>query len=261
LNQALQARRIDTLSAIETPEGITLGLRAAGPMPRALAWLIDAAIRVGALFVLSTAFAFLGQAGSGFFLVSMFLLLWFYTVFFEVLNQGRTPGKMAMKIRVVRANGTPVGWLASFQRNLLRTVDMLPFFYGFGLVASLIDSKGRRIGDWVADTLVVYIDPPIKVASLPHGPNVALPLPLSIDEQTAVVSFAERCALLTTERQVEIAEQLSELTGCKGMLAVNKLLGMAGTIVGRDPNTPPPPPPIYVGPQVARSAIDKQGPR
>jgi uncharacterized RDD family membrane protein YckC len=249
LSGSTLSRRIDTLSAIETPEGITLGLRAAGPMPRAIAWLIDAGIRMGLLMVFSTVLAFLGQAGEGIYLVLLFFVLWFYPVFFEVANQGKTPGKMLMKIRVVRANGTPIGWLASFQRNLLRTVDMLPFFYGFGLVACMIDSKGRRIGDWVADTLVVYVDLPAKAASIPFGANVPLPMMLSLEEQTALVSFAERSTLLTPERQIEIADQLFALTGMRGPAAVQQLLGMAGTIVGRDTSAPPPPPPVYVVPR------------
>jgi uncharacterized RDD family membrane protein YckC len=249
LKATLSQARIDTLSAIETPEGITLGLRAAGPLPRAIAWLLDAAIRLGIIFVAAMFLGLLGDAGSGVYLIVMFLLLWFYTVFFEVLNQGKTPGKMLMRIRVVRANGTPVGWLASFQRNLLRTVDMLPFFYGFGFVACLIDSKGRRIGDWVADTLVVYADPPTKAISIPFGPNVPLPLSLSMEEQTAIVSFAERSALLTIERQMEMADQLHALTGASGIAGVAQLFGMAGTIIGRDPNAPPPPPSPFAVPR------------
>jgi hypothetical protein len=177
------------------------------------------------------------------------VLLWFYNVFFEVLNQGKTPGKMLMRIRVVRANGTPIGWLASFQRNLLRTVDTLPFFYGFGLVACLMDAKGRRIGDWVADTLVVYVDPPIKIVSIPFGPNVPVPVGLNVEEQTAIVSFAERSAMLTPERQIEIANQLHGLTGVHGPAAVAQLFGMAGTIIGRDPNAPPPPPHTFAVPK------------
>jgi hypothetical protein len=37
---------LDTIRAIETPEGVTIELRLAGPVPRALAWVIDFAIRV-----------------------------------------------------------------------------------------------------------------------------------------------------------------------------------------------------------------------
>ena len=57
---------------------------------------------------------------------------------------------------MVNGNGAPVGWLPAVVRNLLRTVDMLPFGYASGLVASLADPHGRRLGDLVAGTLVVH---------------------------------------------------------------------------------------------------------
>ena len=44
-----QAELLDTLRAVETPEGITLDLRLAGPAPRALAWLIDSLIKYAVL--------------------------------------------------------------------------------------------------------------------------------------------------------------------------------------------------------------------
>jgi uncharacterized RDD family membrane protein YckC len=239
LTTSAQPQAIDTLSAIETPEGITLGLRAAGVMPRALAWLIDSGIRVAALMFFSMILQAFGEAGQGIFLILMFLLLWFYNVVFEVLNHGRTPGKQTMKLRVVRANGTPIGWVASFQRNLMRTVDMLPFFYGFGLLACLIDKNSRRIGDRVADTLVVYVETPSTAYVAIAVENKPLPLPLSASEQTALVAFAERAASLTTERQIEIAEQLEPITGVTGHASVHYVLGMAGTILGRSGEAPP----------------------
>src|SRR3546814_4544908 len=77
--------------------------------------------------------------------VVAFLLLWAYPVVFEAMFNGQTPGKRAMELRVVSADGAPVGWLASIVRNLLRAVDALPVGYGFGLVASLADPHGRRL--------------------------------------------------------------------------------------------------------------------
>src|SRR3546814_8666375 len=65
-------------------------------------------------------------------------------ILIEAMFNGQTPGKRAMELRVVSADGAPVGWLASIVRNLLRAVDALPVGYGFGLVASLADPHGRR---------------------------------------------------------------------------------------------------------------------
>lgn len=224
---------LDTVYAVETPEGISLGLRAAGCMPRALAWLIDLTIRIGILIGLSGLLALLGKTGEGVYLIVVFVVLWFYPVVFEVLRNGQTPGKQAMGLRVIRANGTPIDWLSSFQRNLLRTVDMLPFFYGFGLIACLLDRHSRRIGDLIADSLVVYVAPRPVLSKLAASALVPLPVLLNAQEQTALVSFAERAPGLTPERQIEIAERAGALTGAQGWEAVCRVLGMAGTVLGR----------------------------
>ena len=66
------ALMLDTVREIHTPEGVALRLPAAGPVPRAFAWLIDLAIRFGLLLLASTVFALLGRAGSGLYLVLLF---------------------------------------------------------------------------------------------------------------------------------------------------------------------------------------------
>jgi uncharacterized RDD family membrane protein YckC len=101
----------------------------------------------------------------------MFVVFWFYPVLFEVLDRGRTPGKRALGLRVIAVNGAPVGWLAAFTRNLLRTVDMLPFGYATGLIASLADPWGRRLGDMVAGTLVVHNARPHDPQARPWAPR------------------------------------------------------------------------------------------
>ena len=73
-----QAELLDTLRAVEAPEGITLDLRLAGPAPRALAWLIDSLIKYVVLLGILIALGFLGETGLGFWFLSLFLLEWFY---------------------------------------------------------------------------------------------------------------------------------------------------------------------------------------
>ena len=112
---------LDTLRPVETPEGLALDLRCAGVVPRALAWVVDAGIRLGILTALMTVAGLFGKGGSGIAMVAMFLLLWAYPIVFEVLRDGQTPGKSALGLRVVGDNGTPVTWLPSIVRNLMRT--------------------------------------------------------------------------------------------------------------------------------------------
>lgn len=224
---------LDTVAQVQTPEGIALPLRTAGPMPRAIAWAVDAAIRIGVIWIVSIPILFVGRSGRGLYAIALFAVLWFYPVLFEVLRDGQTPGKRVMQLRVVNANGTPVTWLASFLRNLLRTVDMLPVFYGFGLVASLADARSRRLGDIVAGTLVVYADPPRKAVEVPMVPVVLPSHSLKLDERAAIVEFAERARQLTPERQEELANLLPALTDARGTLAVQRLFGIANGILGR----------------------------
>src|SRR3546814_7772050 len=116
-------------------------------VPRALAWLIDLGIRFGVLSVSTALIGVRGKAGIGLYFVVAFLLLWAYPVVFEAMFNGQTPGKRAMELRVVSADGAPVGWLASIVRNLLRAVDALPVGYGFGLVASLADRSEEHTSE------------------------------------------------------------------------------------------------------------------
>jgi uncharacterized RDD family membrane protein YckC len=224
---------LDTLTLVETPEGIALQLRSAGAMPRACAWVLDTLLRAGGLWLVATLLAVLGAGGMGIYLIVLFATMWIYPVLFEVLRDGQTPGKRVMRLRVVNANGTPVTWLASIVRNLMRTVDMLPFCYAFGLLGCLIDRHGRRLGDIVAGTLVVYAEAPSKLAAAPDVPIVQPPLPLPPDERAAIVDFAERSAQLTPERQQELAMLLPMLTRARGAAAVQRLHGMACAFLGR----------------------------
>ncbi|RDZ26816.1 RDD family protein [Lysobacter silvisoli] len=224
---------LDTYREVVTPEGVALRLPAAGPVPRALAWGIDLCIRLVLLFIGGLVFGLLGDGGMGAYLVVMFLLLWFYHVAFEAMWDGRTPGKRALGLRVVASNGAPVGWMGSFLRNLLRTVDMLPVGYAFGLVASYADPWGRRLGDMVAGTLVVHDVRRHDTATTPPEPAMAPPEPLLPHEQAAMVAFAERAPRLTAARQAELADLAQPLTGQHGAAGVARLYGIANWLLGR----------------------------
>jgi len=223
---------LDTFREVVTPEGVSLHLPAAGPVPRALAWLIDLGIRGGLMMVCSMVFAVLGRGGVGLYAVALFVVVWFYPVVFEA-TWGRTPGKRALGLRVVAANGAPVGWLASFVRNLLRVVDMLPFAYTAGLVTSLADPWSRRLGDMVAGTLVVH-EPRADTVRPPPTEAVMAPSAMLLPyEQSALIAFAERAPRLTHERQVELAELAQPLVHAHGALAVERLYAIANWLLGR----------------------------
>lgn len=225
---------LDTTRSISTPEGIVLTLRLAGPVPRAIAWAIDLAIRAVILFAASLAIAILYKAGYAVYLLAAFLLEWLYPVFFEVYWGGATPGKRWLGIQVLHDDGTPVRWPASLTRNLLRTVDFLPMLYFLGFFAMVCHRDFKRLGDLAADTLVVYRDARIVEPDVPRAAPVAPAVPLSIDDQRAVLDFAERAGKLTDERAVELADIPKSLTGdIQGKPGVARLIGIANHLLGR----------------------------
>lgn len=231
---------IDSSRALETPEGVVLELRLAGPSVRALAWAIDMAIRFAVYLGLGMLLPLLGGAGMGLWLITMFLVEWFYPVVFEVLARGQTVGKMALGIQVLCDDGTPVGWSASTVRNFLKFVDFLPVLYGAGLLSMLVQRDFKRLGDLAAGTLVVYAERRVPRQLRPsaepvaeNGESVALPtLPLTLEEQQALVAFADRRRELTAERAEELVDLLEPLTGITGPEAVNRVRRLASVYAG-----------------------------
>jgi uncharacterized RDD family membrane protein YckC len=216
----VSALRLDNTAEVEAPELVRFRYRLAGPVRRGLAYLIDLAVR---LLVLSLFWVFLTMvmgvahgASTGVILVAAFALEWGYYVVFETTGDGRSPGKRALSLRVVKEGGFPVGFIDSVLRNLLRAADFLPVGYPLGLVVMSSDPRYRRIGDQVAGTLVVIeeqahvaepleISPPItaeELAGLPPRPH------LSAAEREALDLFVRRADLLLAQR-VELAEKVA----------------------------------------------------
>lgn len=224
---------LDTVREVYTPEGIALRLPAAGPVPRAMAWAIDLAVRMALLMVVAAIVAVLQEAGYGLYLIAYFVVFWGYPILFEVLWDGQTPGKRALELRVIADDGAPVGWIGSIVRNLLRTVDMLPFGYGVGLVASFADPWGRRLGDMVGKTMVIHAPRERHAARAPvEGAQPPLH-PLLPHEQMAVIAYAERGPQLTQERREELAAIAAPAVGASGAIGVLRLQAVANWLLGR----------------------------
>lgn len=229
--------KIDTLQSIELAEGVQIQLRVAGPSPRMLAWLLDFVYSMlwlaGIGLIVAVVARGLGEGvGRGFMSLGAFLVNWFYFVFYEV-RRGASPGKKAFGLRVVRSNGTPVTLGPSLLRNLLRFVDFLPFGYLFGIATCLSNRYFQRIGDLVADTVVVYekTDAPVVSAQL-RQPVVpaAPPAVLTREEQQALVQFLDRAELWTPERREEMVDPLRPLVRAQGQDGVQRALAIGAWI-------------------------------
>ena len=221
---------LDTLREVQTPEGIDLHLPVAGLVPRALAWLIDALIRSAIYVALALVLRF-GKTGIGVFLLATFIIEWFYPVLFEVLRAGQTPGKRAHGLAVINDDGTPVRWSGSLIRNLLRVADFLPVMYGFGIVSILLNRDFKRLGDLAAGTLVVYQETRLTGNEALTGGALRPPFALTLEEQQAIIAFAERSASLTGERSEELAQLSGPLVEGAAQ-PVERLYGMAKWLMG-----------------------------
>jgi uncharacterized RDD family membrane protein YckC len=197
--------RLDTTRSVETPEGVSLTLRVAGPTVRAMAWMVDQLIRVMMYGVFGTTLSLMGQAGNGPLMVMIFLVEWFYPVAFEVTRRGQTPGKQVMGLAVVHEDGRPVGLEASVIRNLLRFADFLPLAYLFGIASMVVSRDFKRLGDLAARTVVVYLDRPQHTGALAEVTPRPAPVALTLEEQRALIDFSARSPTWTEARAEEVA--------------------------------------------------------
>ena len=215
---------LDTVADIDTPERTRFSCRLAGPGPRALAYLIDCAIRALALALLGAVAMGAGLngnrlsgVGTGLALLGLFLLEWGYYVACELWLHGQSFGKRMLGLRVVCQDGLPIGLRESVLRNLLRTVDFLPLWNVLGGLTMCLDGQFRRLGDLVAGTFVVVegsdaILPPIALSPAPTLEELrALParVAFSAEELDAIDHLMRRKQALSRPREQELASLLA----------------------------------------------------
>jgi uncharacterized RDD family membrane protein YckC len=168
---------------LRTPESVELEFLLPGIGSRAFAYLVDSIVlfvSMGLAFFLGSLFFaqlldYLDRAGvntepvlqwiGAIALLALFTFYVGYFVIFETLWKGMTPGKRWAKIRVIREDGRPIGLTQATMRALLRPIDDT-FFIGFFLI--LLGKREKRLGDWVAGTIVVQEElPSVGSASFP----------------------------------------------------------------------------------------------
>jgi uncharacterized RDD family membrane protein YckC len=202
------AREHDTpIHGLFSPEGVRLELPIAGPAPRMFAYGIDLcviiAVFVFMIVVLMTilpigtsvekwmhdvfheasrqvaernkghavSFGALGGVVIALFVLAQFVVETGYFIFWEMVTNGRSPGKMLGGLRVVRRDGSPINLRSSVLRNVLRIVDILPENYAIGLISMLLSSSGERLGDHVAGTIVIRLDRPSAAPEIEPSQN------------------------------------------------------------------------------------------
>lgn len=221
---------------VVTGEAVALELRLAKVPSRALALFIDLALMAIPLFgvgVLAAVAASNTDAalGAAIMLVSLVSVVIGYPVLFETLSRGRTPGKAALGLRVVRDDGGPVRFRHALARALVGVlVDFNPLLVGaVGVLVSLGSAKGKRVGDMMAGTVVIRERVPRSTAAPavmpPHLAGWAATLPVSRLPDTLALE-ARQVVNRLEELEPEIGTALSR------QLADEVLVALGATAPG-----------------------------
>jgi uncharacterized RDD family membrane protein YckC len=234
----------ETIS-LETPEKIRFDYRIAQTGTRIGAYIIDTVLQAVVILLVFLLLILIGVLEGGlfsdgyagqfqllaaaFFYLLLFFFQWGYFTFFEMFKNGQSPGKKAMRISVVRSNGEPLEAAVIVLRNLLRAVDGFPVFNILGGFVSILDKKSRRLGDMIADTVVVHEvrfdlqEPAFKtVTGIKSGEKSTVRLMTKLNEEELYVirRFLSDRHLLSRERGEVLAAKLAA--------NVKKRLGISG---------------------------------
>ena len=210
---------------IVTPEAVVLDFETAGIASRLLAGLIDIAVQ-GLLLIGFLFFIFLvgqsvpavrGIAAAAIYL-ALFLVIFAYPAALETLWRGRTLGKAALGLRVVTAEGAPIQFRHAAIRAIFGLVDKFLVSGLVGIVALLLTRRNQRLGDLVANTLVLRERSGLRAPSATtfHAPaglesyvanlDVA---GLGHDDYATIRSFLLRVTTLPPRVRDELGRQLA----------------------------------------------------
>lgn len=156
--------------AINTSQNVHLDYRVANIGDRILSFLIDAFLFILYFFVLGYVLnAFEKAMGDdrwtaiGF--QSLLILpVMFYSLYMHILFNGQTIGKMILKIKVVKEDGSPVHWSNYLSRWMLRLVDIWLFSGSVGVLAMIFSDKNQRVGDAASGTLVISVKSNLNIS-------------------------------------------------------------------------------------------------
>lgn len=148
------------MSELVTGEAVALELRPARLPSRALAVLLDLIVAIAAYTGISVALMFATAsldvaAQIAVSIAAFVLVLVGGPIAVETLSHGRSLGKLAFGLRVVRDDGGPIRFRHALVRGAIGVIEILMTFGVVACIASLVSARGRRLGDVFAGTLVV----------------------------------------------------------------------------------------------------------
>ncbi|OLE38033.1 MAG: hypothetical protein AUG48_02780 [Actinobacteria bacterium 13_1_20CM_3_68_9] len=174
-------------SGLVSGEAVEFDIRIARLGSRALALLVDILAQIGLAFILYLFFTLLlglglavgftdGALAAAALVVLVTAVFIGYPVLLETLTGGRTLGKLAMGLRVVRDDGGPIRFRHALTRALVRTtlewpgLLMPPVTWVASLWTMLVNPQGKRLGDLMAGTIVIHERTPASWGWVPAMP-------------------------------------------------------------------------------------------
>ena len=232
-------------AGLVTGDAVVVDLRLAKLPSRAIAFLIDLVLQVGALVALT----FLLGATSGladdvlavvFVFVGTIAVVVGYPVAMETLTRGRTVGKLALGLRVVRDDGGAIRFRHALARGLMAVVEIYLCFGAIAVITSLLSPEGKRVGDYLAGTVVVR-------ERAPTSPTAQWWLPPSLQPWAASLDLTRlqpATALSARQFLVRAASLNDGARDALGRAIADDMLRQVS-----------PPPPPGVGPEIFLNAV------
>jgi uncharacterized RDD family membrane protein YckC len=156
---------------VETTQNVSIDFSIASVGDRIVAFLIDTAIKfiyvlIGVFLLFKFNMKF--EVANDYLYVGLFLIPFvFYFLIMELILDGQSIGKIIMRIKVIKLDGSQPNIGEYLLRWLLRLVDSL-FGYGVGLITIILNGKGQRLGDVVAGTSVIKLNKEEEVGYHKH---------------------------------------------------------------------------------------------
>ncbi|MFF2345310.1 RDD family protein [Pseudarthrobacter sp. NPDC058119] len=233
------------MSQIITGEAVVLELRPAGFAARALGLVIDVVFHLVLLVLIMLGLAAAGgdldgAAVRALGLAAVVFCLVVVPVGMETLTRGRSLGKLATGLRVVREDGGSIRFRHAVIRGLTGFLEIYLTFGGLALAVALFNDKSRRLGDLLAGTYAVRSRVPAEAA-------VQVFVPPYLQAWAAAADIG-RIPDATARRAAQFIRQA-------GRMAPLSRAGMAQAIAGELSAHVAPPPPPGTGPDDYLAAV------
>lgn len=222
---------MDRSVSVRTPESIAFSYELAGLGSRFLALAIDVTIQT---VIVAGIFWAIAAGGSGYsarngmpvssraamslaiaiIIAILFLIYFGYFIAFEAFWNGQTPGKRALRIRVVRDGGFAADFGSCAIRNLVRIGEVVLGAYAVSAIVTLLSPENKRLGDMAAGTIVVREERAPSLAGLiaaqqREEAKSGAPSLLSAEEHALVDRYVARRDGMMPSHRALLASQIA----------------------------------------------------